>query len=322
MPSDECPICNSRFSQSRELETHAWESHQVCHFCGSEHDSKEGIYKHWLVVHNTNLTERQRKKAESRTTVTLSDKLSKDYLTAVGGKMSKRRFLHWAVGLGGLAFAGVGVNVMADSTTQLGSTSRSADVVETAPITNNPTSEYAVMGAASAPASIEYVGSWKCPACASFSSGFLRDLAAKYVEPGDLQIKYRNLAFLNNAPFLGSDAPAAGHAGLEVWNQNPEAYWTFHEEIFSNQPPEGKQWATADRLAAFASSAGVENTDAIRAAINEQRYSEELQKTANWAEKIGVSGTPSLIINGDPISPSSRQTVHNQIEDLIESRDG
>jgi protein-disulfide isomerase len=190
--------------------------------------------------------------------------------------------------------------------------------VASATIPPNPADyQYAAMGTGDSDTTVTYFGSWKCPYCARFSTGFLQDIVEDYVATGDINIQYRNISYLGGEPFLGRDAPNAGHAGLAVWNSAPDAYWQFHEYIFQNQPPEGRQWATASKLASFAQASGVENPQPIKEAVRSNTYENALRATSDAATSAGVRGTPSLLVDGTLVSPFEKQQTRQTIENAI-----
>lgn len=166
--------------------------------------------------------------------------------------------------------------------------------------TNASDYPYAVAGTPSSDTvPIVYFGNWKCPYCAQFSSGSLSNIITDYVEPGDAAIQFRALSYFNDQPFLGPDAPRAARAGLAVWNLAPEKYWSFHEAVFANQPPENERWATVENLVSFAESAGVTQLNALRNAIKNGKYSDEVHKTTDAASNLDVDSTPVLAINNE-----------------------
>lgn len=192
--------------------------------------------------------------------------------------------------------------------------------VASVPLPPSPSEyRYAVMGTGDADLTVTYFGSWKCPYCAQFSSGFLGQLAEDYVGPGKIAIEFRNMAYINGQPFLGPDAPAAGRAGLAVWNNDPPSYWAYHEHVLQNQPPEDEQWATADELVSFAEAAGVSDPSVIRTAIDQQKYGDPLHATGDAAAEAGVEGAPTLVIDGTTINPLGNEKQTRQlIQDALE----
>ena len=191
--------------------------------------------------------------------------------------------------------------------------------VANAPIPSDPTSAtYATTGSANQP-TVTYYGNWKCPYCAQFSTGFLGDIVTDYVEPDDISLRFRGLAYIDGEPFLGADAPRAARAGLAVWNVDPDAYWRYHEYVFANQPPERESWATTDKLVSFAEQAGVTETEQIRTKLQNQAYESPVRKTSQAAADAGVSGTPTLVIDGETVNPlSDEQRTRTLIEQLAD----
>lgn len=179
---------------------------------------------------------------------------------------------------------------------------------------------YAYAGDPDAP-TVTYYGNWKCPACASFGGGLMEEIAADYVAPGTVGLEFRALVYDSNGePFLGRDAPRAGHAGLAAWNVDPASYWAFHEHVFANQPPETQEWATTDRLTRFAWEAGVSDHEAFRTQVSGEAYGDALQASADAAfGQHGVGGTPSLVIDGQTVTPLGNEgQVRSMLDDLAQ----
>lgn len=195
------------------------------------------------------------------------------------------------------------------------------------PIANAPTPDdpgsytYARMGTGDGPV-VTYVGNWKCPVCAEFSTGSERVLALStvvtdFVAAGALDLEYRALCYTGDGePFLGADAPRAGRAGLGVWNVDPGAYWRYHEYVMAEQPPESQEWATRDTLVEFADGAGVSDPEAVGSAISDGTYADPVEATTGFALDHGVEGTPSLVIDGEVYSPFDPEETRSALEAL------
>jgi protein-disulfide isomerase len=160
-----------------------------------------------------------------------------------------------------------------------------------------------------------YFGNWKCPFCADFTTGFLGDLVTEYVEPGDIDIEYRTLAYVDGDPFLGPDAPRAARAGLGVWMADPQRYWPFHEYVMANQPPESEQWATTERLVSMAEAAGVSNIEDVRSTIEDDSYNTILRSSSKLADRMGVQGTPTLRIGETVVNALEKERVRSLLDD-------
>ncbi|UIP01596.1 DsbA family protein (plasmid) [Halobaculum sp. CBA1158] len=290
-----------------------------------EKEPHKQLYRHWLAAHPDDLSRVDSKRADAAVdSLTFTERLSEGGVgTAVGG-LTRRQLLLAGGGSAAAALV-VGGSVLSDdpSAKSGGGTNANSEtgVITSAPIPESPSEfRYATMGSADAEVTVTYFGSWKCPYCAQFSTGMLSQLVADYVEPGDIALEFRDLAYFGGEPFLGPDAPAAGQAGLAVWNAEPASYWAFHEYVFQNQPPEREQWATADKMVQFARSAGVSETDPVRTAIQENQYTDALRATDSAAENNGISSTPALLIDGTTINPlGNGDRTRQLIEDAIGS---
>lgn len=175
--------------------------------------------------------------------------------------------------------------------------------VATAPVPSSPGDhEYATMGDADAVAT--YVGNWKCPFCAQFATEGFGDLVEEFVAPGDVAVRYRSLAITaDGSYFLGEDAARAARFGLAVWAVDPQNYWRFHETVMANQPPEDESWATVDRLAEFATAAGVADVDAVRSQVTSGAHRSVVERTGTYADERGVRGTPAFVVDGETYNP-------------------
>ncbi|WP_136688134.1 DsbA family protein [Halorhabdus amylolytica] len=190
--------------------------------------------------------------------------------------------------------------------------------VASAPIPANPGEyEYETMGDGDAPVTATYVANWKCPHCADFSSGFLGTIVGEYVEPGDLSIQHRALAYTNQGPWMGQDAPRAAEAGLAVWHTDPDNYWAYHEHVMANQGDPSETWATTDRLVGFAEDVGVSDIEAVRTAIEDGTYDDAVRATATAVSQAGVTSTPTLIIDGQIVSALDESAVRSTLDDAL-----
>lgn len=64
MTEAECPICGDEYETVGAVRDHAWDVHEVCHYCGTEVDHREALYTHWLDDHEDALITEDRKRAE------------------------------------------------------------------------------------------------------------------------------------------------------------------------------------------------------------------------------------------------------------------
>lgn len=321
MPSNTCPNCDEQFGSSGDVHEHTWDVHGACHYCGEQFDDEEALYKHWLTTHSDTLSRVDRKRAESAVdSLTFTNRLSNQGVGAAVGGLRRRQLLlaSGVAVVGGAGAMGTVLNESGPVSRNSGpaSDTSSADsfIVPPSPAKHR----YAVTGTGDAGVTVTYFGNWKCPYCAKFSTGFLPTLVTDYVKPGKINLKFRNLTYIDGKPFLGPDTPAAARAGLAVWNNDPASYWPYHEYVLRNQPPESKQWATADKLISFAQEVGVTDSSVIRTAIQQEKYESALRATSDAATAAGLQGTPVLLVDGTTVSPFDKKRTRRVIEDAID----
>jgi thiol-disulfide isomerase/thioredoxin len=108
MTETDCPICGDAHGSAAATRDHAWDAHGACHYCGEELTTKEELYPHWLALHEDDLSDVDRKMAESEVgELSFGNRLAhQGPVGAVKNSMSRRRLL---VGGGAVAAAGIGV---------------------------------------------------------------------------------------------------------------------------------------------------------------------------------------------------------------------
>ncbi|SIQ96730.1 Thioredoxin [Haladaptatus litoreus] len=164
---------------------------------------------------------------------------------------------------------------------------------------------YARMGSDDASVTATVYGGWKCPYTQRFVLGFLGKIVEKYVEPGDVLLEFRAVAYRDGEGFHGPDEPRAARAGLAVWHNDPDSYWDYFEYMFQNRSGVDG-WATTETLMRIAEEAGVENLDSIRSEIEAGKYQQEIKKTMEKVPEVPISAVPRVVVDGEPTAPTAR----------------
>jgi protein-disulfide isomerase len=127
---------------------------------------------------------------------------------------------------------------------------------------------------------------FQCPYCAR-EAPVLAHVRDKY--KGDVRIIYRHLpmAFHRGAALAAEAAVAAAEQGK---------FWAFHDQVFAGSGH--LERADLDR---FAEAAGLD-LPRFRAALDDRRYRDAVAAEAAAGEALGVDGTPTVFINGAPVS--------------------
>ena len=89
------------------------------------------------------------------------------------------------------------------------------------------------------------------------------------------------------------DALLAAEAGVAAAEQGK--FWAFHDQVWKNFGH-----LTRADLESFAQAAGLDMVK-FRAALDDRRYHDAVVAEAAAADALGVDGTPTMFINGQPV---------------------
>ncbi len=163
---------------------------------------------------------------------------------------------------------------------------------------NLPIGLSAIKGNKDAKVTIVEFSDFQCPYCARLQPT-LRDVLKAY--PNDVKLVFKDfpLSFHKQAKNAAKAARAAGEQGK---------YWEMHDLIFEN-------FAKVNE-AMFKDFANKLNLDMTKflADFNSTKYDRLIQQDINLGRQAGVTGTPSLFMNGKRMQRRSFDDFKEQIE--------
>lgn len=170
-----------------------------------------------------------------------------------------------------------------------------------------------VLGEPDAPVELIEYGDLQCPVCKGFAEEILPPVVEKQVRAGDVKVAFRNF------PIIGPQSEPAGAAALAAGAQGKG--WQFLDLFYHNQGAENSGYADDAFLKAIAEAVGVPNIAKWEQDRKSEKFEVEVEETDEEAERLGLTGTPSLAIKGPGTngtelsnSPSSSE----QLEALLE----
>lgn len=170
------------------------------------------------------------------------------------------------------------------------------------------------LGDPNAPVTIEVFEDFQCPACKSFSEQIEPQVVDTYVATGDVYYIYRHFPFLDDrAPRNESDQAAA--ASMCAGDEN--RFWDYHDMLFANWNGENQGAFNDKRLVAFAEALELD-MPAFNSCFNANLHEEEINSDLLQGRNAGVSGTPSVMVNGRILSPGFVPSFQ-QISDAVEA---
>lgn len=125
----------------------------------------------------------------------------------------------------------------------------------------------------------------------SFCRGALPDLATLITEDKNLRV------VLKEFPILSAGSVDAARVAVQVAKSGKD-YWAFHQALFTSRGE-----VTGDTALDEAKTLGLD-PDTLKAGMQAQTVSADLQKSFDLAGALNVSGTPTYII-GDKIIPGA-----------------
>jgi protein-disulfide isomerase len=87
---------------------------------------------------------------------------------------------------------------------------------------------------------------------------------------------------------------------------SPTAFAAYHQLLYVQQPAEGSAGLTEDRLVQLAQQAGA---GAAATQIRAGTYAEYVARATDQSSKDGVTGTPTVLVNGKTVAQPTLDAV-------------
>jgi len=162
------------------------------------------------------------------------------------------------------------------------------------------------VGSADAPVTMDVYEDFQCPNCKNLedNSG---DTIDQLVAAGTVKVDYHGMAFLDTDENDDYSTRALNAAAVVASEAGTDAYETFHDLLFANQPEEGGSGLTDDQLVAYAEQAGATG-QTVETDIKNLVFGEWVEKAEDQASKDGVTGTPTVFVDGTALDDPTNAT--------------
>src|SRR5882724_5636843 len=167
-----------------------------------------------------------------------------------------------------------------------------------------------VRGEANAPVVLEEFGDFQCPVCGVFYKT-LKQIELEY--GSRLAVIFREYPIQSLHPHGLEDARAAEAAGLQ------NRFWEMHDLLYENQDTWAKESDTRPTFVGYAKSLG----------LNVEQFSNDIDgniaSTRNLADQkragdLGVRSTPTIFINGKPLTDRNVDAVRTAINNALKEK--
>ncbi|MFO7170651.1 MAG: DsbA family protein [Chloroflexota bacterium] len=160
-----------------------------------------------------------------------------------------------------------------------------------------PSSDPRSMGNPAAPITVVEFADFQCPYCASFARTTHPQIKAQYIDTGKVYFVHRDLPLAQIHPGTVLAAHAANCAAEQG------AFWPMHTRLF--QGFEAQEWGQGDArdletFRGYGRELGLDE-EALGSCITSNRYAQRIEADVRAALQLGFQGTPTFLINGQPL---------------------
>jgi protein-disulfide isomerase len=152
-----------------------------------------------------------------------------------------------------------------------------------------------LIGKQDAKVTVSIYADFMCPYCGEFERANGTDLAAA-VSADTAKLEIHPMSFLDKLSSGTEYSTRSANAFVTVANADPALAWAFDRLLYENQPAENSSGLTDAKLVELARQAGV--PESVTATFSAKTYVPWVQKITNQAFDSGITGTPTVKING------------------------
>ncbi|MEZ0074102.1 DsbA family protein [Planotetraspora sp. GP83] len=157
---------------------------------------------------------------------------------------------------------------------------------------------------------------FQCPFCRAFEEAAGPTLRST-VDDGLATIVYHPMAFLDQLSTNHYSFRAANASGCA---SDGGRFVEYADALFANQPPEGGPGLLDDELVEIGRSVGL-NTPAFAQCVRDRVYHDWVAYVTERAIERGVSGTPTVLVEGVPV-PANRRTIAAAVAAAVRAPSG
>lgn len=167
-----------------------------------------------------------------------------------------------------------------------------------------------LMGSDSAPVEITEYADYQCPGCAQLETIQMPTVRRQLIETGKVRWRYRDFPLDQLHPW----ARLAAHAAACADDQGK--FWPMHDYIYAHHPEWSGDPRGANRFRDYAGAVGLDLT-AYDQCMQSLKFAGRIQASVDEGVKLGVTGTPTLLINGRLYDPMGSDQIKAVVDSLI-----
>ncbi|MFB6161789.1 MAG: thioredoxin domain-containing protein [Haloferacaceae archaeon] len=174
--------------------------------------------------------------------------------------------------------------------------------------TPEPSLSAPVLGDPDAAVTVASYEDFACPHCRTYALDVFPRIREEYVAPGKVRYEHHDFPIPVDERWSW-DAALAARAVQDAVGD--EAFFEYATRLFENQ---GQY--SMDLIGRLADAVGAD-ADAVRQAVREERFRPTVAADRRRGRDAGVSGTPTVFVDGEALSSYGYRTVADAIESAL-----
>jgi len=137
----------------------------------------------------------------------------------------------------------------------------------------------------------------------------LPSIEEEFVSTGQAKVQARTFAFMGEESVLAAQA-------AECANEQGR-FWEFHDTLYANQRGGNKGAFSPENLKRFAEALELD-TAAFDSCLDSGKYASKVREDTEAARQMGVSGVPTIFVNGRAVA-WDLETMQDAIQEALGS---
>jgi protein-disulfide isomerase len=163
---------------------------------------------------------------------------------------------------------------------------------------------------------------FQCPFCGKFFTESEQTIRDTYVKNGNVQLVYRDFAFLGTfvTPYVAAKDESTNAAESAECAGDQGKFWEYHDYLFTHQNGENKGGFSVTNLKSFAKTLGLD-TATFNQCLDSDKYAQAVANSKTEASKDGVTGTPKgfILVKGKTFATIDGAEPYTQVQQKIDA---
>lgn len=188
------------------------------------------------------------------------------------------------------------------------------EIITVTPAAALPNPDGLSLGDPAASVTIDVFEDFQCPACQFFTESIEPLIIQNLVATGKARYVFHQYPFLDDR-VAGIESDQAANASMCANEQ--EKFWEMHSILYANWNGENQGAFSDRRLQAMAESIGLD-MNAFNDCFSANTYEEEIQADFDQGQSMGVSGTPTVFVNGTQVGQPGKIATYEEIAQAVD----